>query len=216
MTGTQMGFVNTAEGGMIGLQFGFINTAVKSSEGVQLGLINTNPARFNGAQIALINTTKQLNGLQLGLINYSDSVEKGLPIGLLSIVKEGAYKAIETGASEIAPFNIAFKIGIEKFYTSFILTHNPYRKDTREQTTWGAGFGSIVQLSKPFYLNPEITAHNTTNSSCQNYVSAVSYFGYNINPHLSIAAGPAVAWAYNDKSTESPFVGARLALRFRW
>jgi hypothetical protein len=37
------------------------------------------------------------------------------------------------GVSEISPFNLAFKIGIKKFYTSFNVAYNPFRDGIREQ-----------------------------------------------------------------------------------
>ncbi|MDR0733752.1 MAG: hypothetical protein LBF08_06815 [Dysgonamonadaceae bacterium] len=247
MAGFQMGFVNTVAGGMGGFQTGFINTVAKSFNGVQLGfvntavgkevkglqlgLINTTVNKFAGAQISFVNITKKINGLQFGFINYADSIEKGIPIGFLSIVRNGGYKAIEIGVSEISPFNLSFKIGVERFYTSFIVAYNPFREGIREQVIWGAGFGTIIQLGNTFYLNPEIASYNGINENFQNYVSVIPYFGYNIIPNLSIVAGPSLVWTYNDKNIEKPFykiiehsinnknklyLGARMGIRFRW
>jgi hypothetical protein len=149
----------------------------------------------------------------------------------LSIVKNGGYKAIEVGFSEISPFNLSFKIGVERFYTSFIVGYNPFKDGIREEIIWGAGFGSIIQLGKIFYLNPEITAYNRINEGFQQYVSIIPYFGYNIIPNLSIIIGPSVVWAYEDNDAGSPFFkigeysineenklyfGVRIALRYRW
>ena len=232
MNGLQMGFINTVVKSFKGAQFGFVNTAVgEKVGGLQLGFINTTVNKFNGTQISFVNITKQLNGSQIGFINYSDSIEKGIPIGFLSIVRKGGYKAVELGVSEISPFNLSFKIGVERFYTSFIVGYNPFRDGIREQINWGAGFGSIIQLGKLFYLNPEITMHNGMNEDFQKYVSIIPYFGYTIIPNLSILIGPSAVWAYNDKDIEKPFfrimeysindknklyIGARMALRFRW
>jgi hypothetical protein len=247
MAGLQMGFVNTVAGGMsgfqtsfintviksfTGVQFGFVNTAIgKDVKGLQLGFINTTINKLEGVQISFVNTTKQLNGLQFGFINYAGSIEKGIPIGLLSIIRNGGYKAIEIGVSEISPLNLSFKIGVERFYTSFIVTYNPLKDGIREQIILGAGFGSIIRLGETFYLNPEITAQNSINENFQNYISVIPYFGYNIISNLSIVVGPSLGWAYNDKSIEKPFykimeysindenklyLGVRMGIRFRW
>ncbi|MDR1683475.1 MAG: hypothetical protein LBS25_08870 [Candidatus Symbiothrix sp.] len=232
MTGLQMGFINTAVKSVNGVQLGFVNTAVgEEIKGLQLGFINTTVNRFNGTQIAFVNTTKQLNGMQFGFINYADTIKSGIPVGLLSIVRKGGYKAIELGVSEISPFNISFKIGVEKFYTSFIVAYNPFRDGIREQIILGGGFGTIIPLSKNLYLNPELTSYKEMNESSQNYASIIPYLGWNITSNLSIVVGPSAVWAYNNKSVEAPFYkiteysindenklyfGARMGLRFRW
>jgi hypothetical protein len=148
----------------------------------------------------------------------------------LSIIKNGGYKAVELGVSELSPFNLAFKIGLERFYTSFIVGYNPFKDDIGEQFTWGTGFGSIIHLGK-FYFNPEITVHNKIGEDFQQYVSVVPYFGYNIIPNLSVVIGPSVVWAYSTSGAGSPlfriaeysinkenklYLGARMALRYRW
>jgi hypothetical protein len=247
MVGLQTGFVNTVVGNMSGVQAGFINTTVKSFKGsqvgfintsageqlggLQMGFINTSVNEINGGQISFINITKQLNGLQLGFINYNDSIESGIPIGFLSIVRNGGYKAIELGVSEISPFNVSFKIGIKQLYTSFIVSYNPFRDNIRDQIIWGVGLGSIIPIGKIFFLNPEITSHKAINENFQNYLSVIPYFRYTIIPNLSIVIGPSVTWVYGEKDIEDPFysiknysindnnklyLGARMALRFHW
>jgi hypothetical protein len=232
MSGLQLGFINTTVKSFKGVQLGFVNTVVgKEAEGLQLGFVNTSINGFNGTQISFVNITKQLNGLQFGFINYTDSIEKGTPIGFLSIVRNGGYKAIEIGTSEISPFNLSFKIGLEKFYTSFIVAYNPFNDGIREQIIWGAGFGSIFQFGERMYINPEITSHNGITENFQNYISVIPYFGYNIFSNLSIVIGPSIVWAYNEKNIEEPFYkimehsindrnklyfGARMGIRIKW
>ena len=229
----QMGFVNTIGGNMAGLQMGFVNTIVgKNAIGSQLGFVNTNINEFSGFQMAFINITKQLKGFQFGFINYSDSIEKGIPIGFLSIVRNGGYKAVELGISEISPFNLSFKIGVEKFYTSFIVAYNPFREGIREQIFWGTGIGTNIRMGETFFFNPEIIFHHSINENSQNYISFVPYFGYKFMPNLSIVAGPSILWTYsNNNETRDPFInilkydinerhklflGGRISLRFHW
>jgi hypothetical protein len=229
----QMGFVNTVGGDMAGLQSGFVNTVAGGASGIQLGFANTSSNRMDGIQMSFVNFTKQLNGLQLGFINYVDSVENGIPIGFLSIVRNGGYKAVELGVSEISPFNASFKIGVERLYTSFSVSYNPFDDGIRDQIVWGVGFGSIIPIGKKFFFNPEITTHYAITESFQSYLRVVPSFGYTITSNLSIVAGPSMVWTYvnNDKGVEIPFyritehsindknkliAGARMALRLRW
>jgi hypothetical protein len=217
MEGFQMGLINTVAGGITGSQLGFINTAAKSLRGVQLGLVNTS---FD----------EEAEGLQIGFINYAESFENGIPIGLLSIVQNGGYKAVELGVSEMSPFNLSFKIGVEKFYTLFIVSYNPFKDAIGDKLMLGVGFGSIIQLGKGLYLNPEITSNNAPGWDFQHYLGIVPYFGYNITPNLSIAAGPSAVWAHSENGEglfyrilEYPidddnkiYCGARMAFRFCW
>jgi hypothetical protein len=229
----QMGFVNTIGGDMGGFQLGFVNTiGGENAGGLQMGFVNTSVNKFSGAQISFVNVTKQLKGLQLGFINYADSVEEGIPIGFLSIVRNGGYKAIELGVSEISPFNLSFKIGLEKFYTSFTVAYNPFKEGIREQIILGSGLGTIIRIGKTFFFNPEIIFHNSINGNFQNYTSFVPYFGYRLMSNLSIIAGPSIVWTYsNNNEMQEPFVnilkydinerhklflGGRIAVRIHW
>jgi hypothetical protein len=237
MSGLQMGFINTTVKSLNGVQFGFVNTAAgESARGLQMGFVNTAINGYAGAQISFLNVAKKINGLQLGFINYAESIEKGIPVGFISIVRNGGYRAVETGVSGLSPFNISFKIGVERFYTSFIVSYNPFKDDVLDQIMWGAGFGTIVQLGKTFFFNPELITLNKGelnkgNESFQNYVSFIPYFGYNLFSNLSIVAGPSLVWAYNNKSIIPPFYSiieypindnnklyleARIGVRFRW
>jgi hypothetical protein len=231
----QAALLNTVGGTMSGAQIGLANTAIGDIGGVQIGLINTVNGDIGGVQMGLINTAAGgISGFQIGLINYVDSIEAGFSIGLLSIVKNGGYKAIEFGVSEMAPFNLSFKIGIEQFYTSFILSINPFGDSSREWILWGVGFGSIVQLNKRLFINPEITSHYAVVTGDRHYLGFIPHIGYNIIPNLSIVIGPSVIWAFcwdKDEGPDRPFynilhhrindknslyLGARMAFRFRW
>jgi hypothetical protein len=230
-TGLQLGFINTVGENTDGFQIGFINTTAHSLAGFQLGFVNTATDGVDGAQISFINIAKRLNGLQLGFINYVDSIEQGIPVGFLSIAREGGYRAVELGASELSPFNVSFKIGIEQFYTSFIVSYNPFGDGIREQVMLGGGFGTIIRLNESFFINPEIISTNTIISDYQNYLSFIPYIGYNITSNLSIVAGPSIVWRYANKDISSIFYnigqysinddnklyfGAKASIRFSW
>jgi hypothetical protein len=227
----QLGFVNTAGGNMAGFQMGFVNTTAGDASGFQTGFVSTAANKLDGVQISFVNIAKQTSGLQLGFINYADSFQKGIPVGFLSIIRNGGYKAVEFGVSDVSPFNVSFKIGVEAFYTSFSVSYNPFRDGIREQIICGAGLGSIIKLGKTFFINPEITSYHATNESFQHYTAVVPYFGYKITPNLSAVAGPSIVWISTDKNTESPFynivkhsindtnelyLGARTGIRLSW
>jgi hypothetical protein len=227
----QLGFVNTVGGAMAGFQMGFVNTVAGNMGGFQLGFVNTAVHKLNGAQISFINIAKQATGFQLGFINYADSFEKGIPVGFLSIVRDGGYKAVEAGVSDVAPFGLSFKIGVERFYTSFHVFYNPFKDGIREQIIGGAGFGSIIKLGELFFINPEITAYTGIDEQFQRHVNVVPYLGYTIIPNLSVMVGPSIVWTSADNTIESPFygivkysindtnelyLGARMGIRFSW
>jgi hypothetical protein len=230
-----IGFVNIAGGSHTLPQIGFINWNQDDFSTVQLGFINTVGGGMTGVQAGFINIAGgDAEGVQLGFINYADSLN-GIPIGFLSIVRNGGYMAVELGVSERAPFHIAFKTGVEKLYTSLIVSYNPFKNpsdDTGDHIMLGGGLGSIIQLGETFYVNPEITSHIGINANARHYLSLTPYVGYAITSNLSITAGPSLTWVSNDDNgTESPFyniieysiddknklyVGARMSVRFRW
>ncbi|MDR0536599.1 MAG: hypothetical protein LBH04_00905 [Tannerellaceae bacterium] len=231
-SGLQLGFVNTVAGDMKGVQCGFINTAAKSLSGSQLGFVNTAVERLKGPQIAFVNAARRLSGLQLGFINYVDSIEKGIPVGFLSFVRKGGYNAVELGISDMALLNLSYKFGVKVFYSSLGISYNPFGNGVREQVIdGGAGFGSIIELGKNVFFNPEITSHSTIEKKSQHYISLVPGFGYNLTSASSLVFGPSLVWASADKSVRNPFyyivkhsidasnilyVGARIGIRFNW
>jgi hypothetical protein len=229
-TGLQAGFVNTVGGNLGGLQLGFVNTTIKSVDGVQLGFVSTAVNGFNGAQISFINIAKKINGIQLGFINYAESIENGIPLGFISIVRNGGYKAVELSINELAAVNIAFKIGIDKLYTSINVSYNPLETDIKESIFTGMGLGSIIPINEKFFFNPELVYINPITGSTQNYLSLVPNFGYKIISGLSVLIGPSITWAYTKKDTEPFFsiitykineqnsflLGGRMALRLQW
>jgi hypothetical protein len=229
-TGLQAGFINTVGGNFGGLQMGFVNTILGSINGVQFCFVNTAINGFDGTQISFINIAKKISGFQLGFINYAESIENGIPLGFISIVRNGGYKAIELSINEITPINIAFKIGVEKLYTSINVSYNPMQSDIEESIFTGLGFGSIIAINKIFFFNPELVFSNTINGKNQLYLSFVPNFGYKIISGLSVLIGPSITWAYTEKDAEpffsiinhkineqnNIFIGGRMALRFQW
>jgi hypothetical protein len=227
----QIGFVNWNQNDFSGLQFGFVNMAGGNTYGLQMGFVNTTANGIEGAQISFVNVAKHLRGLQLGFVNYVDSIEQGIPLGFVSIVQKGGYRALEAGASAISPFNLSFKIGLERLYTSFVVSCNPFEEDLRRQVLFGVGIGGIIRLNEKFFINPEIVSQNVFADGFQEYASFFPAMGYAIIPQLSILAGPSITWVYAGKDRERIFYvigkysindnntlyfGTRVAVRFSW
>jgi hypothetical protein len=192
---------NTSAGNMVGLQMGGINTSAGNTMGFQFGLVNT--------------TVKNLTGFQLGLINYADSVEAGtgdsaiissIPIGLISIVRNGGYQAVEYSLSELYPVHVTIKLGVEKFYTSIIGAFNSIGGFDMDYFAAGLGMGSILPINSLFFFNPEVNFINTFTDNRQLYTSLLPFFGCRIGRHLSFTLGPSVTWAHdNDGALQKPF-----------
>jgi hypothetical protein len=246
LTGVQTGFLNTVRGDTRGLQCGFVNTtgdSVKGAQagfvnsaageqvrGAQVGLINTAANDLNGAQISFVNDAGQLKGLQLGLFNYVDTVEGGAPVGLVSIVRNGGYGAVELSAAEIAPMTLSLKTGIRKFYSSLHAAYRPMKAGFRDQVFLGLGLGSIIDINNIFFINPEVSSSFGIGGDFQSYSTFVPFAGCNITPNLGVLFGPSLTWykGRDDKASfmnlltrridddEALFFGGRIALRFQW
>ncbi|MDR2313139.1 MAG: hypothetical protein LBE02_01230 [Spirochaetaceae bacterium] len=190
----QMGLFNTAGRNLLGLQLGLANAAGGELRGAQMGLANFAFKGVRGVQLGLANiSTKSIRGMQFGLFNYADSAEGGVPVGLLSVVRHGGYRALELSFAEALPVNLAFKIGTEKFYSSFIFSFYPDFKDL--EIAFGFGAGSIIPVTRYFFINPEI--NNVTPLTLeQNFLSFTPLAGFNLGSHISIVAGPSLAYIY--------------------
>jgi hypothetical protein len=224
----QLGFLNTAGGDFDGVQAGFLNIVGDNFAGVQLGCVNITGGAFDGVQAGFLNIVgDNFAGVQLGLINYAESAENLLPIGLVSIVRNGGYQALEYTFSEFYPINVGIKTGLEKLYTTIFIAYDP--RETLANFGGGVGLGTILPLSGVVYFNPEI---HQVYSHDKWLMSLVPYFGCSMG-NISIVAGPSVTWvraqnggtirepsfaivnhALNDKN--SLVVAVRAGLRYRF
>jgi len=195
--GFQAGFVNTVGGNFSGFQAGFVNTNIGQTNGFQSGFVNTSIDEMEGIQIGFVNVAiKPVKGIQIGFVNYADRID-GIPIGFISIVRNGGYTAVEYSFTESHTYNVAFKIGVEKFYTNIIFAYNHTSEFSYNNFASGFGFGSIFPVIKNIlYINTEINSLSsslTFNEDNLNYNSFGLYLGVNIGK-LSIAAGPSLTW----------------------
>ncbi len=149
------GFGNIRNGYVKGGQFaGFINTA-EDIKGVQAaGFINT-AKDVHGTQLAgFINKARKVKGVQIGVINFADTVD-GISLGIFNFVKHG-YRRLEFFGTEAFHANVAFKIGVPKFYT-IIAGGAKFQEDF----TWGYGFGfgSQFNMSDSWKLSLDLTSN---------------------------------------------------------
>jgi hypothetical protein len=198
--GFQAGFINTVGGNLNGFQAGFVNVNKSETKGIQTGFVNTS-RKMEGVQIGFVNVaSRDMKGLQVGFVNYTESIN-GAPIGFISVVKNGGYMAVEYFNSEYHNYNLSFKTGIDKLYTSIVVSYNQTYENTWNNFTSGIGIGSILPIGKIFYFNPELTSLSPFISSVS-YESFVPYFGVNFK-NFSIAAGPVITWVRrNNKNVD--------------
>jgi len=192
--GFQAGFLNTVGGNFNGFQAAFVNTNAGEIKGMQAGFVNTAAKKMEGVQIGFVNVaSRDMKGLQVGFVNYAESIN-GVPIGFISIVKNGGYMAVEYFNSEYHNYNLSFKTGIEKLYTSIVVSYNQTYENIWDNFASGIGIGSILPIGKIFYFNPELTSLSPFISSVS-YESFVPYFGVNFK-NFSIAVGPVITWTW--------------------
>ena len=136
------GLWNIARGNVGGWQIAGLANYSKNVRLSQIaGLGNIAIDRVKGAQIAgLFNYARYVDGSQFGFINIADSVG-GIPVGFLSIVRKGYHK-IELSAEEVLYANIAFKIGVRRFYNIFSAGIQP----GGNRPVWGLGYGIGGQI----------------------------------------------------------------------
>ena len=191
-SGAGIGFVNTTLGDSSVVQMGFVNTTIGICSGLQLGFVNTTIKNTKGLQLGFVNTAvKGIKGSQIGFINIADTISNGIPVGFLSIVKKGGYRAVEISINELYPFNMAFKIGVQQFYT-FI--QGSYNYNYSKPFTLGFGCGSLIPFGKKFYFNPEAGSIASFINNESNTATLAANIRYSIIPKLQVVAGLSAVW----------------------
>ena len=149
------GFMNVTTNNINAGQFaGFINYAHQVNGAQLAGFANVAIGDVNGFQgSGFINVARNVKGVQLSIINLADSID-GVPIGLLSIVRKNGYRKLEVWGSEALQANVAFKIGVEKFYNIFAFG----TQFSDDEFRWGGGlgFGSQLYTGKILSMNLDL------------------------------------------------------------
>jgi hypothetical protein len=182
------------------LQLSFTFNIVGGSidNGTQIGIINICADSLRGEQIGFINFAKKRKGIQIGFVNYCDTMASGFSLAFISFVRKG-YHAIEIGVSEMYPVNISYKVGGSKsLYTSANLSCN-YKNNINNAINgpvFGFGFGSIIPISKSFFINPDFSLQDKFLKGKQGYLSIVTKLSYAITNKIDISAGPAFVFSW--------------------
>ncbi|OJV15456.1 MAG: hypothetical protein BGO21_31185 [Dyadobacter sp. 50-39] len=132
------GGYNQVRGIFEGVQIaGAANNARDSIRATQIsGGLNI-ARNIRGVQLAPFNYAKVLRGVQIGIVNIADS-SSGASIGLFNIIRKSTSN-ISVYATDIAPFNVAWKMGTHRFYS--LLVAGTGIDNSKKVRTFGAGFG---------------------------------------------------------------------------
>lgn len=166
----------------------------QNMKGVQIaGISNWNQFEYHGVQISGgWNYTKRLKGIQIGVVNVADSVVSGVMIGVVNWAKNG-FHVVEFSSNDISPYNLAFKSGVEAFYTILRAGINPH---VNKLWDYGMGIGSLARLKQKAYFDLEATYH-VIQPLDQKYIDGVNAetrlalrFGYQFPGNIELIGGP--------------------------
>jgi len=212
VSGTQIaGFCNIAMKNMTGTQAsGFANIATGTCTGLQLSSFsNVATDSIAGTQITgFVNFARNINGFQIGIINISDTIKNGLPIGFMTITK-GGYYSLEIEANEITHLNIAFKMGVKRFYNIYS-AHASFHSGN---VYWGQGYGFGSQWASKGKISVNtdiICASINKNDEIFEHLNLLNTLklqvGYQISKTSQLFAGPAInVHLYNDSEQLLPY-----------
>lgn len=202
------GFANASENDVEGGQIaGFANYGRTKSKFQLAGFGNIALEETDGVQLAAyFNYAKKVNGIQIALFNISDTIESGMPIGLFSFVKKGFHR-IELTANEVFYANVAYKLGVQKFYNSIRFGY-----DFSGLLGVGYGIGTQHNINEKFKfnldlssdliietnsINLDLSSDLSLNNSSYNIIGTLNKittsFDYNLSKQLSVFAGPSIS-----------------------
>ncbi len=204
------GFANIAPKGMAAVQgSGFLNVAqqtdlqaagfanvAQSVKGIQLAGFANVAQSVQGAQVSgFINVAKNVKGIQLGIINVCDSID-GVPIGLINIVRKNRFDRWEIAASEGFHVQVAYKIGVPRFYT--MLSGGVQFDNGQDRWGLGMGLGTQRALGRRIFSQTELISHTIyedngddfweTDLNLLNQLKMT--FSVQLAPHFELFAGP--------------------------
>lgn len=181
---------NVTPGDVEGGQVGILGNYAKTVEGGQVGLINIVSKATGGGQVGLINYSTRSQGGQVGLLNFSDSIG-GTSVGLLSVALHG-YHRFDLFTDEMNFYSAELRTGTSQFYNAF---KYGAAFDSKEQWTFGYGFGGEINWPRAHTLNIEVTCNHVNEQ--KRFISAVNLINrldviYNITiaDRFIISGGP--------------------------
>ena len=179
------------------------NIARGNVKGLQLaGVANIAGGDVDGSQIGgLFNVAKNVDGLQLGVINMADTIKHGVPIGVLSIVRDGFHE-FEISAGEALNTQLAFKIGVDRFYNIFAVGTQYLGPEF--MWTVGYGIGTHLMQRGQFKTQLELMSFHINEGSewtnAYNDLQQVKLnFSKKISDHAAIFVAPTINLLITDK-----------------
>lgn len=166
----------------------------KNMKGVQIaGMSNWNQYEYRGVQISGgLNYTKKLKGLQIGVVNVADSVAGGVMLGVVNWAKNG-FHVLEFSSNDVATYNLAFKSGVEAFYTILKAGINPHDNQLWD---YGMGIGTLARWKEKAFIDLEATYH-VIQPLDQKFIDGVNVstrlqmrFGYRLANNVQLIGGP--------------------------
>lgn len=193
--GQVAGIANYTHGCVDGFQLsGIANFSHGDLNGAQIsGIVNTVNGNVTGTQIGLINYADTVKGTQIGLINVAKSGENSLAIGLISLVHNG-YHALEFSTNESIYGQLALKLGVPQFYSSFRfgITQN----NDEGILTYGYGIGSMISLNEKNKIGFDLSTNQTITNLFTYDLDLLNRFEITyrrfIAKHFELFAGPAL------------------------
>lgn len=194
------GFMNISKE-IYGAQIaGFMNVAQEVNGSQIAGFMNV-ADEVNGAQIAgFMNIARKVNGFQLGVFNIADSVN-GFALGIFNFIKNGLHQ-LEFSTNEIGQYGIAYRSGMDKFYSNVMVTSQLPIRDSGTLITNGFGFGTRLRFSDAFRITVDLTCHQLTlnfiskNLNLQNRLQAA--LEWRLFKGFAVFGGVAVNHMLND------------------
>lgn len=152
------GLVNRTDSAS-GSQIAGLFNKTQSSNHIQIAGLANQSAGDADIQIASIfNRAKHVKTLQFALFNFADTVS-GMSIGLFSFIKKGYHK-IEFSADETFPYNIAFRLGSQKFHT--FLSAGTTRFNRNHLINWGYGLGTSLGNAKKLLFDIDFSSNEVS------------------------------------------------------
>lgn len=193
--GQVAGIANYTHGGVNGFQLsGIANFCNGDMNGAQIsGIINTVNGNLKGTQIGLINYADTVKGTQIGLINIAKSGNDAVTIGLISLVHNG-YHALEFSTNESIYGQLALKLGVPQFYSSFRfgITQN----NNEGILTYGYGIGSMISLNEKNKIAFDLSANQTITNFFNYDLDLLNRFEITyrrfVGKHFEFFAGPSL------------------------
>lgn len=190
------GIFNLVGGKSEGVQIAGITNLTGENAELQLaGIINV-ADNIDGIQVAGINNIADtVTGIQIaGLVNICDSID-GIPIAPFSYVKKNGYRRFEISTSEVFYFNIAYKMGVKRFYTifqyGFNTDYSPF------YSGFGVGAGTNYTLKNKLSIDLEalsIYIQDNWKWDENNSLTVLrGHLAYNFSERIAVFGGPSIS-----------------------